>query len=169
MRQQYDANESVDRRRTIIRTILFLIILGTIPFYLLGFWLWGTAPDPESDPVITEIVVTNTPIGGDITPSPTVPTSTLFPTSTLPSQSNPTPFQFIPPTSFIAPPTATLFIPSSTPAPTLTPVIPTDIPAPTQADLPPPFLTATAQGPSDNGSGFPSATPLLPPSDTPAP
>lgn len=166
MRQQQDAIEAANRRRTIVRTMLFLTILGTIPFYLLGFWLWGTAPDSEAEPPITEIVVTNTPIGGNITPSPTVPTSTPFPTSTLPSQQNPTPFQFIPPTRIILP-TATLFIPSSTPAPTLTP-FPTSTPIPTEPDLPPPFLTATAQGPSDS-SGFPSATPLLPPSDTPAP
>lgn len=168
MRQQQDAIEAANRRRTIVRTMLFLTILGTIPFYLLGFWLWGTAPDPEAEPTITQIVVTNTPIGGNITPSPTVPTSTVPPTSTLPSQLNPTAIQFIPPATVFIPPTATFFIPSATPAPTLTPIIPTNTPIPTQPDLPSPLLTATAQGPSDS-SGFPSATPLLPPSDTPAP
>lgn len=147
-------HEAIERRRNLLRVILFLIILGTLPFYLLGFWLWGTAPDPNAPDGPTEetLVITNTPIGSNPTETPRLlPTTTPRPTSTDWSPLRPTPPQFIPPTSFILPtayiPPTQFILPTATSAPTLTP-LPTN--------TPPPTITPG-----------PTLTPLLPPTDTP--
>ena len=119
MRRVQDAN----KRRQTLRTILFIVILGTLPFYCLGIWLWGTSPESNAQQATETISPTWTPIGGDITVTLTLmPSITPLVTGTLPSPLQPTPFQFQPPaaTRFLSP-TPQVFIPTSTSAPTLTP------------------------------------------------
>src|SRR5689334_13267359 len=131
----YQTVEALERRKRIIRIILFLIILSTTPFYCAGFLLWGTALPAGADACTP--IFTNTPIGGDLTPT-RQPTLTVLPlTTTVSAPLQPTPLQFIPlnpigggtgggggvvPTN--QPP---VFIPTSTLAPTLTP-FPTNAP-----------------------------------------
>src|SRR5258706_5159377 len=139
----YQTLEALERRRRIIRIVLFLIILSTTPFYCAGFLLWGTARPVGAD--ARTPLATNTPIGGELTPT-RQPTLTALPlTTTVSAPLQPTPLQFIPlnpignggtggggglPTN--QPP---VFIPTSTPAPTLRP-FPTNAPPPPQAPLP---------------------------------
>lgn len=156
------SSQPFTRRRQLLRTVLFLIILGTIPFYCLGFWLWGTSPASRTPRETGVPTATWTPIGFDSRSTPiTAPSVTPFMTSTFisplqptPIQFNPVPTVFIPPTSFIPTSTAVI-IPTSTQAPTLTP-IPTDTPLPTNTPIP----SETPLPPA-------SDTPLPPPSDTP--
>jgi len=116
-------------RRTILRSMLFFIILGTLPFYLLGFIVLGSGGSSNAETALTEEpTVTLTPLGADITETPTnTPTPTRDATSTQISPLQPTPLQFVPPTRI--PPTATpipIIIPTDTPAPTLTPNVDSD-------------------------------------------
>jgi hypothetical protein len=163
--------EAVERRRQIIRIILFFIILGTLPFYCAGFVLWGTAK-PRAGAVTTPFT-TNTPIGNDV-----VATDTLFPTLSLVGGSptsisplRPTPLQFIPPSGggAIVISTATFFvqpfIPSATLAPTLT-LIPTSAPLPTV--VPPTSAPLPTDIPLPTSTPIPTDTPV-PPTDTPVP
>lgn len=157
-----------------LRSVLLMIIIGTFPFYCLGFALWGTAPDPQARSQAQTATITAltgepswTPIGGDLTQTPTL-TLIVPGVATTVSPLGPTPFQFVPPTSapatwtpiIIAPPTAapTLTLTSTwTPPPTSTPTL-------TQ----PPLPTAT---PTLTSTPTPTATEfiLLPPTDTPEP
>ncbi|MFW5691922.1 MAG: hypothetical protein ACOCX3_01075 [Chloroflexota bacterium] len=150
------------QRRTVIRAVLFFVIVGTLPFYVLGFVLWGTAPQANAENQTQEPLPTNTPIGQGATA-----TNTLFPTFTpRPTRTTqplgPTPGQFIPPViPTVVIPTSTPFVfPTSTPAPSLTP-FPSSTPLPTNTPLP----SAT---PLPTNSPVPSPTPLPPPTDTPA-
>lgn len=157
--------EIIERRRTVLRVSLFFVILGTMPFYLLGFVLWGTTPDRQASVQLTTQAPQDTPISNTATNTLSA-TNTLAPLPTS-APLGPTPGQFFPP---VIVPTNTfvpVIIPTATPAPTLTPfptntppptnteviVIPTFTPVPTNTDPPPP----TAELP----------TPLPPPSDTP--
>lgn len=163
--------EAIERRRRVLRTILFLIIIGTFPFYCLGFYLWGTSPASRSTAAET-ITPTWTPIGSDLlrptnTFEPTI-TPLFSPTALGPLQ--PTPPQFLPPVSVASPtpqfffPTATFVtIPTSTTAPSLTP-FPTFTPLP--SNTPPPIPTNT---PLPTNTEAPTNTPLPPPTDTPPP
>jgi hypothetical protein len=170
----YQAVESVERRRRILRIVLFLIILSTMPFYCAGFLLWGTAGVRVST---TETpLFTNTPIGGDRTPTglPTLTPLRLTVTIGIPLQ--PTPLQFnpgfpgsggnVPTQPIFIQPTA-VFIPTSTLAPTLTP-FPTNTqpPPPTLAPLPtdPPLPTNTPE-PLPTEAPLPTDEP--PPADAP--
>jgi hypothetical protein len=151
-----DPIEAVERRRRLLRGVLLAIIIGTIPFYCLGFWLWGTAPQAggnENTPAPT-----NTAIGGG-TPSRT-PTS-LFTTTPLPTLTPPQ----IPTSSggggggFPPQPTAvfpTAFIPSPTTAPSFTP-----FPSAT------PFVPSATPFPTLTWTPLPPATNTLPPTLTP--
>lgn len=156
----------VNERRRNLRIILFIIILGTLPFYCAGFWLWGTAPQRNGNNFQT-----STP--GSVTISPTLQltaTRTLE-ASITPLPGQPTPIPITPPTA-IFPPTATtppIIIPTVTTAPSLTPFpsstpiplptntaipIPTDTPFPTLTPSLTPTLTETATTiPVDLGSG----------------
>lgn len=110
--------------RTVLRGVLFFIIVATLPCYVLGLGVWLTAPVGGSQSLQTQTATvqggsaTWTPLGFNRTTTPGgFPTLSLSPTAfaTL----FPTPPQFIPggrtplPTAFI-PPVDTL-------APTLTP------------------------------------------------
>ncbi len=109
--------EAIEKRRRIIRIILFVIIFGTTPFYCVGFLLWGTAK-PRGATVGTPLV-TNTPIGNGV-----IVTNTLFPTLTpivgTPTGISPllpTPLQYFPPGGgsnnsggVVIPPTATFLM-----------------------------------------------------------
>ncbi|MEQ8675718.1 MAG: hypothetical protein RLP44_20395 [Aggregatilineales bacterium] len=153
MGSPYDTEESMDRRRTVVRSVLFMIILGTLPLYILGFVLWGTASDSnaqDSGDVTQQPLITNTPLGqGEVSATTTLrPTST--PISTLPPLLN-TPNQSFPTAAFFPTNTPVIFIPTSTTAPTLTP-FPTNTIVPTNTTVPQATLT-----------------PLPPPSDTPVP
>ncbi len=165
----YDMVATAARRQRNIRIILFVIILMTTPFYCVGFFLWGTAR-PGGTLGTPTPVLTNTPIGGDVTATSAFPTVTPFGlTPSLLSPLQPTPLQFIPiprqPTVFI-PPTATPYlvpiIPTDTLAPTLT-LIPSATPFPTDVPLPsftpPPTFTPT-------NTDVPV---VVPPTDTPLP
>jgi hypothetical protein len=143
---------------------LFLIILGTLPFYLLGFWLWGTAPSSNSSAAEGTVTATQTPIGIDASATDLLPTITPRATSTALFQLNPTPIQFIPPPQFSSP-TPFVIIPQPTLAPTLTP-FPSATPIPLPSATPIPLPTNT---PLPLPTDIPPATPLPPPSDTPAP
>ena len=146
----YQVVDAVARRARNIRIVLFIVILGTLPLYCAGFFLWGTAR-PRSAGV--PLAATNTPIGSDVTATVGLPTVTpLGLTPSLLSPLQPTPLQFNPinrPTVF-APPTATPF---------LVPIIPTDTLAPTLT-LIPSFTPLPTETP------FPSVTP--PPTESPA-
>jgi type VI secretion system secreted protein VgrG len=127
-----------------IRVILFVIILATLPFYCLGFILWGAAPAAVVAP--RETATATLPPNTRLPSSTPLPTSESLPfiTATSISPLQPTPIQFfppgggvnpLPPTSFI-PPTQVI-IPTSTPAPTLTPVpSQTPIPQATSTTIP---------------------------------
>lgn len=143
---------SGDSRRRNLRIILFVIILATLPFYCIGFVLWGTAPqNPGQAPATStatlppntrEATITPTP---NLTPSvtPTLGGGPLLPTPTQ-SIINPPPLI---PTRFLSPtppPVPTIFVPTWTPPPPATPVPPvpvvtdTVIPIfPTDTDTPP--------------------------------
>ena len=123
-----NSHESVERRRTFIRMVLFSIILGTLPFYLLGFYLWGTAPIDTSNDAETPrgVEATFTPIQNPATRT-LPPSQPPLPSSTAAPLYN-TPGQFIP-TATIQP-IAT--IPPVTSAPSLT-WVPTETPIPTTA------------------------------------
>lgn len=169
----------IERRRRILRIVLFVIILGTLPFYCAGFLLLGTARQARVR---------------DVTPPPTStllqnvrPTFTPFPTLRLAvtvtqlSPLRPTPLQFNPgfpvvPTSpiIILPPTQ-VFIPTNTFAPTLTP-FPTQVPptnpppatwTPLPTDVPPPTEIPTDVPPPPTDVPPPTAAP--PPTDAPLP
>jgi len=126
-----DAMESSNNRNQTLRLLMLLIIVGTFPFYCLGVVIIGSAPAGDSQGVLETLETedpdaTFTPLGGDLTasPTPTVTTTRLV-TATQESPLQPTPFQYIPPTRVVATstPIPTVFIPSPTNAPTLTPSI----------------------------------------------
>ncbi|RMF78896.1 MAG: hypothetical protein D6737_13190, partial [Chloroflexi bacterium] len=120
---------AAERRRRNIRIVLFGVILVTLPLYCLGFVLWATGPQNRDDAITPTATATLTPIGQDISQTPTVtpipvlatatPISPILPT---PGQFNPPPPVVIPPTVFIPPTATAVTIPTSTPAPTLTPI-----------------------------------------------
>jgi hypothetical protein len=159
-----------DGRRRNLRIALFAIILVTLPFYCLGFILWGAAP--QSSQAIRNTATATAPTntrGPSSTPTATtgfIVTTTLLPANTLP----PTPLQFVPPGGVIPIlPDATQFRPIF---PTFTPVIPTfPPPPPTWTPLPPPPPTWTPIPPAtDTPLPLPTST-VIPffPTDTPAP
>lgn len=145
-----DEYADVYRRRNVLRGVLLVIIIGTLPFYCLGFVLWGNAPQ-ALDRITATSTETNTPIGGDLTLT-TTNTPTQIVTTTLLATLQPSPSGFTPPiaTRFLS---ATPFFPTATLAPTLTFAPPTITPAPSDTPSPIP----------------PSPTPLPPASDTPQP
>jgi type VI secretion system secreted protein VgrG len=168
----FEGIERIIRERRYLRILLFLIILGTLPFYCIGFVLWGTARRPNLSPGLN--TATFTPIGADSRPTNTMPPTTtpLAGTATLISPLQPTPRQFVPlPTQ---PPTV-VFIPTATFAPTLTP-FPTNLPAPTQTPIPAPTETplllpteTLLPAPTETPIDTPTDVPLLPPTETPLP
>lgn len=150
---EYDVYEQVMRRRRLLRGIFLAIIIGTLPFYCLGFFLWGAAPDLSAQRNQTP-TATNTAIGADESPTPGATSTSIVTTTPFPTLPN-TPTNFVPPvvTRFLSP---TPFFPTDTAAPTLTFPPPTLTPVPTDTPQPP---TPTVTPP----------TPLPPPSDTPPP
>ncbi len=145
---------AVERRRRNLRILLFVIILGTLPLYCLGFLLWGTAPQRTVRTLTPQPLTAQSTFEASAT---NVPFATFIPFPTLNIVVPPTsqPFQppvIIPPTSVPFFPTATFFnFPTSTNAPTLTP-FPTITPFPSDTPIP-----------------IPSETPIPIPSDTPIP
>lgn len=142
------------RRRQNIRLVLFLIILATLPFYCVGFILWGTAPQqrPAVGPGTATVRATLTPLATR-TPLGTF----VVPTGSQPTLIN-TPGQFFPPvgqpTFSFATSTFVLF-PSSTPAPTLTMFVPpSSTPIPQATNTPIPFASDTPI-PDSDGDGVP--------------
>jgi hypothetical protein len=167
-----DAMDAVEQRRRLLRGVLLAIIIGTIPFYCLGFWLWGTARPVQGGRDRTPQATITTIGAGTPSRTPTVlVTSTLNPTSTLfqiPTSSNggggfPVPTAFIP-TAFF--PTSTI-APSFTPFPTNT-IPPSTTPFPTNT-LPPLEPATNTPFPSNTPTIFilPTDPPLNPATDTP--
>ncbi|MEZ4668958.1 MAG: hypothetical protein R3E39_13710 [Anaerolineae bacterium] len=152
---------NASQRTRNIRIVLFIVILGTLPLYCAGFFLWGTARPRAAD---LPIPATNTPIGSDVTATIGLPTVTpLALTPTILSPLQPTPLQFIP----IIRPT----FPPPTETPYLVPIIPTDTLAPTLTLIPSftPFPTDTPQ-PSVTPPPTETDVPVVqPPTDTPLP
>ena len=155
MGQFFSSAESGQRN---LRVVLFIIILATLPFYCLGFVLWGAAPAGVSSARATSTPtlppVTRSPTL-TFTPSPTIGFGPLF-TATSLSPLQPTPRQFFPPGGVnpIAPlptlsPTPFIVIPTSTPAPTLTP-FPSDTPIPQATDTTVPIFPTDTTVPFDN-------------------
>mgnify|MGYP006277002903 CR=1 FL=1 len=146
----------IGENRTLLRAILLLVIVGTIPFYICGIVLWGVSRDPNA-PTATpseapeQPTSTWTPLGLDSNddpdnarPSPT-PLDGLPPTFTPFVPIDPTPGQFFPlvPTAFPTNPPPVVIPPTDTPVPTFTP-IPSDTPTPTSTPTdPPPQATNT--------------------------
>lgn len=145
------------RRRQNIRLVLFLIILATLPFYCVGFALWGFAPQGGSNrtPVPSSTIRATTTQLATRTPSGQFPTAGTFPTLVN------TPGQFFPPPvlpTFGGFPTITPVVPiPATLAPTLTlPVFPSATFAvfPTATTIP--FITDTpVLIPDTDGDGVP--------------
>jgi hypothetical protein len=158
-----DDFQVVERRRRILRVVLFVVILGTLPFYCAGFLLLGTAP---RDRTREDTVASLTPIQNVRASNTPFPTLGSFVTATQLSPLRPTPLQFNPgtrpivpvfptntPFIYVPPPTSVI-IPTNTPAPTLTPfptqVPPTAVPTETWTPLPtePPLPTNTTEPPT---------------------
>lgn len=167
-----------ERRRQILRVVLLVLILGTVPFYCLGFLLLATAPDRSREET-TLIPATFTSIGGG---GLIVSATSQFPTlsttiDTFPTLL-PTPIQYNPPvipaTVFFPSPTVVIFIPTSTLAPSLT-FPPSQTPVPTETVfIPPPTDTNAPPQPTDTSipptqAEVPEIPPdiLVPPTDTP--
>ena len=170
----YEIIEAAARRKRIMRIVLFLIILSTLPFYCAGFLLWGTAGGASRGTPTP--FLTNTPLGGEVIPT-SLPTVTPFSlTITVLAPLQPTPLQFfsgggssggnggVVPTAYIQP---TVYIPPPTQAPTLTP-FPTNPPPPSSTPVPlptePPLPTNT---PVPLPTDAPTDTPIPLPTDAP--
>jgi hypothetical protein len=147
---------SADGSQRNLRVALFVIILATLPFYCLGFILWGAAPAVPSA-IRTTVTATLPPNTSRPTLAPSATSDNRpFITATSISPLQPTPIQFfppgggvnpLPPTAFLPPTQPPVVIPSPTTAPTLTPlpsataipvatsttipIFPTDTPSPT--------------------------------------
>jgi hypothetical protein len=130
--------EAIERRRRNWRVGLITIIIITIPFYCVGIFLWGTAPQQRTPtPVVTVTTAvpgaptaspSNTPDGGVI-PSITVLPITVFPNTQFPTFGPPptsTPTRILSPTPTFIIPTQ---VPPTNPPPPTVPVI-TDTPLP---------------------------------------
>jgi hypothetical protein len=160
---------AIERRRRNLRIVLFAIILITLPFYCVGFFLWATAPagSTSQQPLPGTATATFTPLAvASMLPSNT-PFGLITPiaTSTPFGQLQPTPGQFFPPavTRFLSP--TPFFFPTLTLAPTLTPfVLPTIAPA-TQTPLP--TIGAPTETPIIPTTEPPTSAP--PPTDAPPP
>lgn len=143
------------RRRQNIRLVLFLIILATLPFYCVGFALWGFAPQSGGRTPTPSSTVRAT-----VTPLATRTPGGLFPTSGVATLIS-TPGQFIPPPvlpTFNGFATATFTFPTPpTLAPTLTlPMFPTATSAPVITNTSIPFATETPFViPDTDGDGVP--------------
>lgn len=173
------------RTFTPLRVTLFGIILFTLPFYCVGFFLWGTA---NRTGLLSPLgTATWTPIGLELTATVTgLPTQTGIPrTATLLSPLQPTPLQFIPIQRPQSTATPFVFIPTSTLAPTLTfpptftvPPAATQTPLPTTTPLPtlepptstpPPTSEPPTPAPLPTDPPLPSPTPEPLPTDPPLP
>lgn len=125
------------------RSILLGIIVFTLPFYCLGFVIWGISPRGGEGQRIQSANTTGTPQQPSATTgtTPIVFTATPLPTA-LPTR---------------RPPSATPFpIPQA--PPTTRPFVPPMAPPATATDYPLPSATATH-----------TRVPLLPPTNTPIP
>lgn len=161
---------SVESGQRNLRVVLFIIILATLPFYCIGFVLWGAAPVTPGS-VFSTATATLPPV----TQSPTMtftpsPSPGFGPLATVTSFSplQPTPRQFLPPRT-VPLPTFTpipVIIPTATPAPTLT-TIPqaTAPPAPTSTTIP--LATATPV-PQATVTPAPTLTPVPQATDPPS-
>ncbi len=193
--EPYDrGDEILNRRTTTVRTILFLIILGTLPLYLVGFLLWATAPADDGSgsglDATPTIAGTFTPIGSDATATEPRPTNTPFPTlpgplatprqfatspNRIPTSSGPVfpqptlaPTLTFPPT--FAPPTVmatTIPLPTVViPTNTQPPAVPTntDVPAPTATQVIP--TNTVAPQPTSTDAPLATTIPLVDPTPT---
>ncbi|HEX2905226.1 MAG TPA: hypothetical protein VHO69_00090 [Phototrophicaceae bacterium] len=168
-----DDYQPVGQRRRILRIVLFVIILGTLPFYCLGTALLVTAPRNNSARQ-TSVPATMTPIQNVRPTNTPFPTLGVRATVTQFSPLKPTPLQYNPgsgipiyptATPFYVPPPTVVIIPTNTTAPTLTP-LPTQVPPtwtllPTWTPLPtdPPLPTATnTEAPPPTEAVVPPAT-----------
>jgi hypothetical protein len=117
------AQSGSGRNRLLLRSVLFFIILGTLPFYVLAFIVLASAGgNRSSDQATPTQAVTLTPLGAELTATTTATiTPTRIGTATQLSPLQPTPFQFIPPTRLPTSTATAISIPTDTPAPTLTP------------------------------------------------
>ncbi len=142
-------NRRLDKRT--LRTIALLIIVGTLPFYLIGGGLWLSAPRPTPtprpglQPTLTREGVISTPLTPANTENPLTPTVqnnqptfSAFTPGTIP------PSITVPPTRFI-------------------PLTPTPTSAVTNTFTPEPATNVPPTAPA-----IPTSPPLLPATDTPS-
>lgn len=153
---------SAESRKRMLRGTLLLIIVGTLPFYCIGFFLWGNAPDPNAPIQTLTQEPSNTPIGGDATATDSAISSpTALVTATLIRTLPPTPTSgggiIIQPTRFLSP----------TPFPTATFTL---IP-PTNTSMPPTATWTQVVRPTDTPIPFPTETftAIVLPTDTTVP
>lgn len=117
-------------RRSRTRSILIIVILSTIPCYLLGLivlWISNNARTQITPTPTIAIEVSLPPV--EMTPTLPIPTA-IFATPTITTT----------PTISVTPsPSATYFIPSPTPSITLSPTKTETPPAPTDTNTPEPI------------------------------
>jgi hypothetical protein len=135
----YDDEPEVNPRIRNLRFALVGVIVVTVPFYLVGIVILVLAGNNNNgrgtEP--TEVIITPSPIGGELTETPTLrPTGTLSSSPTARSDIGPTPFQFVPPTRTPPPTDEIIIIPTDTPFPSLTPLPQATQAPPTNTPLP---------------------------------
>ena len=98
-----DVIQGSSNRNQSLRFLMLLIIMGTFPFYCLGVFIIGSAPADNVRPTASPTQLSNatfTPLGGDqVAGSDTTSSLVRIPSITPLSILQPTPRQFIPPTT----------------------------------------------------------------------
>ena len=98
-----DVIQGSSNRNQSLRFLMLLIIMGTFPFYCLGVFIIGSAPADNVRPTASPTQLSNatfTPLGGDqVAGSDATSSLVRIPSITPLSILQPTPRQFIPPTS----------------------------------------------------------------------
>jgi len=169
-----------DQSRGCIRSILVTIIIGTIPFYLLGIVVWLT-PGADRPAATSQPDLVNTSDAGDSGDSggsdgnPTWTPIDLDDIVTVRPSTGTVTFVTGQPTSILSSPQPTIVVFTSTPTRDFVPIVPTSAPVLPTATLTrtptsTPTLTNTVPpAPTFPNTPLPTAAPLLPPTDTPAP
>jgi len=156
----------LSQSRNVIRAISLLVIVATIPFYIIGLGSWAISQGRPSTggPIFTPLggvgdnadsgnggFATFTPMGGDGVTDDDPANTPFFPTATTNFGGTVTfftPGVFVsptpPPTFYIPPTAAPTLVPTNTqPVPPTPITAPTDMIAPTQPPLAPPTDTPT--------------------------
>lgn len=169
-----------DQSRGCVRSILVTIIIGTIPFYILGIivWLVPGAERPlstEQPGVVNTSDAGNSDDSGSSSGNPTWTPINLDEIVTLQPVTGTLTLVPVQSTSEVITPAPTIVVLTHTPSPEFVPIVPTDVPrSPTPTLTRTPTSTATFTStvvftatPSSTATA--TVPPLVPPTDTPAP